>query len=85
MKKAMFAAAIAVGVLVILSVAFPILKALLFEMPMPDSVGIIGGADGPTAMMLVGTIGRNVMIALIIGILFLAIGIYGFGRIKKRH
>ena len=49
------------------------------------SIGIIGGADGPTAIMVSGpTTGMGVMIAaVVIGILLFGVGIWGLRKIKK--
>ena len=48
------------------------------------TIGIIGGADGPTAIMLVGTIGAgSVVVEVLIGVLLIAVGIRGLKKQKK--
>ena len=45
---------------------------------------IIGGADGPTAIMLVGVIGTgSVIVEFVVGVLLIAAGIWGLKKIKK--
>ena len=84
MKKAISVAAIVVGVLALLSVAVPVIIGNIFEMTPPESVGIIGGADGPTAIMLAGTVGSGtIIIAVAIGALLITAGILGLVKIKK--
>ena len=85
MKKSIFIAAIVAGALALLSVLLPLIIGFAVETPMPDSVGIIGGADGPTAIMMIGTIGTSeVMITIVIGVLLIVTGIWGLGKIKKK-
>ena len=62
----------------------PIVRAILKAQTAAGSVGIIGGADGPTAIMLVGTIGvGSVIIEIVIGVLLIVIGILGLRKLKK--
>ena len=88
MRKEISVAVIAIGVLILLGSAVPMLigviVAVIAELSMPASVGIIGGADGPTAIMISsisGIGGTVVMIA--IGILLIAAGIWGLIKAKK--
>ena len=49
-----------------------------------SSVGIIGGADGPTAVMLVGVIGTgSVIVEIVIGVFLIIAGIWGLNKCKK--
>ena len=56
-------------------------------MTMTDSVSIIGGADGPTAVYVAGTVGRNWinMFGLIFVILFLIPNIIYAIQMKKKN
>ena len=85
MKKALSIVAIVVGALVLLSIVAPLIIGILYTVPTPESVGIIGGADGPTAIMIVGTRGTvGIVIELAIGVLFIVAGILGLKkRVKK--
>ena len=85
MKKILSIISIIAGGLVLLGVAIPpIVGAVLKAQTAASSVGIIGGADGPTAIMLVGTIGAGSVIAeIVIGILLIAAGIWGLRKLKK--
>ena len=84
MKKTLSIISIVVGGLLLLSVIVPmIIGAILTSQP-AGSVGIIGGADGPTAVFVVGTFGAGGVIAQsIIGVLLVVVGIWGLIRCKK--
>lgn len=48
------------------------------------SISIIGGADGPTSIFLAGKVGgASSTITIIIGIIFVVIGVLAFTRRKK--
>ena len=85
MKKALSIISIIAGGLVLLSVVAPmIIGAILKAQTAANSIGIIGGADGPTAIMVVGTVGAgSVIIEIVIGVLLIAAGIWGLRKIKK--
>lgn len=84
MKKVISIVAIVAGGLILASVAAPLIIGAILEAQVASSVGIIGGADGPTAIMVVGTLGVGSVIAeAVIGILLLATGIWGYRKYKK--
>lgn len=81
MKKVISIIAIVTGSLVLLSVAAPMIIGAVLEAQAASAVGIIGGADGPTAIMLVGTIGAgSVIIEIVVGILLIVGGIWGLRK-----
>ncbi len=88
MRKEISVAVIAIGMLILLGSAVPMLigviVAVTAELSMPASVGIIGGADGPTAIMIssISGIGGTVVM-IVIGILLIAAGIWGLIKAKK--
>ena len=84
MKKVVSVISIIAGGLLLLSVIAPmIIGAILASQP-AGSVGIIGGADGPTAVFVVGTIGTGgVIVESVIGVLLVAVGIWGLRKCKK--
>ena len=88
MKKIISIIAIVSGGLVLLSVAAPALIGAILEFQMKaqvaGSVGIIGGADGPTAIMVTGVsrVGSAV-IEVIVGALLIVAGIWGLRKSKK--
>lgn len=85
MKKVLSILAIIFGSLAILSGVVPMLIGIILGMATPSSVGFIGGADGPTAIMIVGSAGIwSVITVLAIGILLLATGIWGLRRKEKQ-
>ena len=85
MKKVLSIIGIIIGSLVLLSVVAPMIMGVILKVQVvANSVGIIGGADGPTAIMLVGTVGAgNIIIEIVIGVLLIAAGIWGLKKFKK--
>lgn len=80
MKKIMFIISIIVGGLILLSVVVPMIIGLVLKaQPPASSISVIGGADGPTTIMLAGVVGGgSVFVEIIIGIFLVIIGIWGF-------
>ena len=84
MKKIISIISIIAGGLVLLSIVVPMIVGLILKAQAAASVGIIGGADGPTAIMLVGVIGTgSVIVEVIVGVLLIAAGVWGLKKIKK--
>ena len=88
MKKAIFIIAIVAGGLVLLSVAAPVLIGAILEFQMKaqvaGTVGIIGGADGPTAVMVTGvTQVGSAVTEVVVGVLLIVAGIWGLRKNKK--
>ena len=85
MKKALSIISIIAGGLVLLSVVAPvIIGAVLKAQTAASSIGIIGGADGPTAIMVVGVTGvGSIVVESVVGVLLIIIGIWGLRKIKK--
>ena len=86
MKKVLSIISIVAGGLIILSVIVPmIIGAILTSQP-AGSVGIIGGADGSTAVFVVGTFGAgSVIIESVIGVLLVVVGIWGLHKCKNKQ
>ena len=84
MKKVLSIISIVAGGLVLLSVIAPMIIGAILSSQPSGSVGIIGGADGPTAVFGVGTIGAgSVIVESVIGVLLIAVGIWGLVKCKK--
>ena len=84
MKKVISIIAIVAGCLLLLSVVAPMIIGAVLEAQIASSVGIIGGADGPTAVMVVGTLGAGSVIAeVVIGLLLIVAGIWGYRKYKN--
>ena len=88
MKKVISIIAIVAGGLVLLSVAAPIVIGAILEIQMKSqiagSVGIIGGADGPTAVMVTGVSSMgSVVLEAVIGCILMIAGICGVRKCKK--
>lgn len=89
MKKAISIIAIVVGGLILLSSVAPIIIGAILDAQMEaqiaNSVGIIGGADGPTAVMVTGVSSTgSVVIEAVVGALLIVAGIWGYRKCKKR-
>lgn len=81
MKKVVSIISIVVGGLLLLSVIVPMIIGAVLTNQMSDSVAIIGGADGPTAVFVVGTFGAgSVIVESVIGVLLVAVGIWGLRK-----
>ena len=84
MKKVISIIAIVVGALVLLSVAAPMIIGAVLEAQVASSVGIIGGADGPTAVMVTGVSNvGSAVIEVVVGGLLIVAGIWGC--VKNRN
>ena len=84
MKKVFSIIAIVAGDLVLLSVVAPMIIGAVLEAQISNSVGIIGGADGPTAVVVVGKLGMGSIITeVVIGLLLFGIGICGLRKSRK--
>jgi len=84
MKKVLSVISIVVGGLVLLSVIAPMVIGAILSSQPSGSVGIIGGADGPTAVFVVGTFGAgSVIVESAVGVLLVAVGIWGLIKCKK--
>lgn len=81
LKKAMSIIAIIVGILILLSVVIPLIIGVILEVNVASSVGIIGGADGPTTVLVVGTLGvGSIITEVVIGFLLIIVGIWGYRK-----
>lgn len=84
MKKAISVISVVVGILVLFSVFSPMVINTVAAVPASSSIGIIGGADGPTVITVSGPMSTGGMIlAIAIGVLILALGIWGIRKLKK--
>lgn len=84
MKKVISIAAIVAGGLVLISAVAPMIIGAVLKAQVSSSVGIIGGADGPTAIMMVGSLGvGSLIVEIVIGIFLIIAGIWGCRKCKK--
>lgn len=84
MKKVLSVISIVAGALVLVSVIAPMIIGAILSSQPSGSVGIIGGADGPTAVFVVGTFGAgSVIVESVVGVLLIAVGIWGLIKCKK--
>lgn len=81
MKKVLSIISIVAGGLVVLSAVAPMIIGAVLEAQISNSVGIIGGADGPTAVMVVGTLGvGSVIVQFLAGAFLVFVGIWGYRK-----
>lgn len=80
-KKILSIAAVIVGVLSVIIGVAPMIIGAVLEVQVANTVGIIGGADGPTSVFVAGTLGAgSVIIEIVIGILLVGAGIWGLRK-----
>ena len=85
MKKVISIIAMIVGGLFLLSGVAPMIMGIILKVQIASSVGIIGGADGPTAIMLVGTLGTDsVIIEIVTGVLLIVVGVWGLQKTRRK-
>lgn len=83
-KKIIAVIAIVAGAIMTISGLAPMMIGAILEAQASTAVGIIGGADGPTAVFVTGVIGTgNVILEIMIGILLIVAGIIAYRRSKK--
>lgn len=87
-KRIISIAVMIVGAFMVIGGVAPMVVGAILEARMEaqiaNSVGIIGGADGPTAVMVVGTLGMGSVIAkILIGALLVVVGIWGCRKNKR--
>ena len=83
-KKMIAVLAIIIGALMVIGGAAPMIIGAILEAQVSTAVGIIGGADGPTAIMVTGVTGTgHLIVEILVGIVFIVAGILGCRRFKK--
>lgn len=83
-KRIIAVLAIILGALMVIGGVSPMIIGAILEAQTSTSVGIIGGADGPTAVFVAGKLGIwSVIMEVLIGVFLIAAGIWGCWRCKK--
>lgn len=83
-KKVVAVLAIVVGALKVLSGTAPMIIGVILKAQVAESVGVIGGADGPTAIFVAGVTGTgSVVLEIVVGVLLIIVGIWGYRRSKN--
>ena len=81
-KKTLFVTSIIVGILILVSVVVPIIIGVVEKTQ--ASIGVIGGADGPTSIMIVGAFGSgSLILKTLLGIILIVIGRWWLKRNKS--
>lgn len=84
MKKAISVISVVIGGIVLFGVAAVLIAGLIAVLSPAVSVGMIGGADGPTAITVSGPTSTAGMLAAIAGgLVIFALGIWGLRKTKK--
>lgn len=89
-KKVLSIIVLTLGILIVLSNIAPMIIGAIMRMQISDSigssVGIIGGADGPTTIMVAGIVGATVfrvIAKIVVGVLLIVAGILGIKKSKR--
>ena len=62
----------------------PMIIGAVLKAQVSSTMGIIGGADGPTSIIVSGVIGTgNVVLEIAVGVLLIVAGILGLAKCKK--
>ena len=84
-KKIIAIIVTAIGGLMVISGVGPKIIGKILEAQVLASTGIIGGADGPTAIFVTGIAGTgHVLLEILVGILLIIGGIWGYKKAKKQ-
>ena len=88
-KKVLSIIVLIIGVLIVLGNIAPMIITAIMSMQISNSVGssvgIIGGADGPTTIMVAGIVGASVLRVvgeILVGVLLIVAGILGIKKSK---
>lgn len=83
-KKLLFVVSIVAGSLILLSVVIPIIIGAFDKTQ--SSIGVIGGADGPTSIVVTGVIDTfgfgSSILKMLLGIFLIVIGIWWIRKIS---
>ena len=80
-KKIILITIIIVGTFMVLGGVAPMIIGAILKVQVANTMGIIGGADGPTSIMVSGVIGTgNVVFEIVVGILLILAGILGLRK-----
>ena len=83
MKKIISIVTIIIGGLLVIGGVAPMIMGAVLKAQIAESVGVIGGADGPTAIFVTGVPGTGQVIGKIaVGLLVMAAGILGCRKKK---
>ena len=89
-KKVLSIIVLILGILIVLSNMAPMIISAIMRMMISNSigssVGIIGGADGPTAILVAGIVGATVfrvIAKIVVGVLLIVAGILGIKKSKE--
>ena len=83
-KKIISIAVIIVGVFMVIFGVAPMIIGAILKDQVASAVGIIGGADGPTSIMVSRVSGTgNIVLEIVVGVLLIVSGIWGLRKCKK--
>ena len=83
-KKIISIAIIILGAYMVIGGVAPMIIGAVLKAQVSSTMGIIGGADGPTSIIVSGVIGTgNVVLEIAVGVLLIVAGILGLAKCKK--
>ena len=84
-KKIIAIVAIVIGALMVVSGVAPMIIGAILEAQRASTVGIIGGADGPTAVMVTGVSGTgSVTLEILAGVILIFAGAFILRKFRKK-
>ena len=83
-KKIISIAIIILGAYMVIGGVAPMIIGAVLRAQVASTVGIIGGADGPTSILVSGVISTgNIVLEIAVGVLLIVAGILGLAKCKK--
>ena len=80
-KKIISIAIIILGAYMVIGGVAPMIIGAILRTQVASTVGIIGGADGPTSILVSGVIGTgSVVLEIVVGVLLICAGILGLRK-----
>ena len=80
-KKIISIAIIILGAYMVIGGVAPMIIGAILRAQVASTVGIIGGADGPTSILVSGFIGTgSVVLEIVVGVLLICAGILGLRK-----
>lgn len=84
-KKIIAIVAIVIGALMVVSGVAPMIIGAILEAQIASAVGIIGGADGPTAVMVTGVSKTgSVALEIMAGVILIFAGAFMLRKFRKK-
>ena len=85
MKRVLSIIIIIIGTILVLGGVAPMVMGAILKTNLPATVGVIGGADGPTSIYVAGVVGTgHILVEVVVGMLMIGCGIVAYKKIRKK-